>query len=139
MAPTLVFLSGESQGQGSLVGFCLWGCIELDTTEANQQQQQAMQETQEMWVPSLGQEYPLEKGMATHCSILSWKTPWIEGTGRLQSMGLQRIRHDCICIQAKHQLGLKLDYTSRVGIMLVFCMTLCTLCIQQAHSRHLRH
>ena len=35
MAPTLVFLSGESQGQGSLVGFCLWGCIELDTTEAN--------------------------------------------------------------------------------------------------------
>ena len=44
---------------------------------------------QETWVPSLGQEDPLEKGMATHSSILAWEIPWTEEPGRLQSMGLQ--------------------------------------------------
>ena len=47
-----------------------------------------------MQVPSLGQEDPLEEGMATHSSILAWKIPWTEEPGGLQSMGLQRIRHD---------------------------------------------
>ena len=51
----------------------------------------AMWETQ---VRSLGQEDPLEKEMATHSSTLAWKIPWIEGPGRLQSMGLQRVGHD---------------------------------------------
>ena len=51
----------------------------------------AMQETQ---VQSLGQEDPLEKGMATHSSILACRIPWTEEPGRLQSMGLQRLRHD---------------------------------------------
>ena len=50
----------------------------------------AMRET---WVRSLGGEDPLEKGMATHASILAWRIPWTEGLGRLQPMGLQRIRH----------------------------------------------
>ena len=50
----------------------------------------AVQETQ---VLSLGQEDPLEKGMATHSSILAWTIPWIEEPGRLQSMRLQRARH----------------------------------------------
>ena len=50
-----------------------------------------LQETQ---VPSLGQEEPLEEDMATHCSILSWKVPWTEEPGGLQSMGSQRARHD---------------------------------------------
>ena len=49
---------------------------------------------QETWVQSLGQEGPLEKGMATHSSILAWRIPWTEKPGRLQSMGLQRVRHD---------------------------------------------
>ena len=49
----------------------------------------AMQETQ---IQSLGQEDPLEKGMATHSSILAWRFPWIEEPGRLQYMGLQRVR-----------------------------------------------
>ena len=43
---------------------------------------------------SLGQEDPLEKEMVTHSSILAWKIPWVEEFGRLQSMGLQRVRHD---------------------------------------------
>ena len=51
----------------------------------------AMQETQ---VQSLGQEDPLQKGMATHSSILAWKVPWTEKPGRLQSMGSQRVGHD---------------------------------------------
>ena len=45
----------------------------------------------ETWVWSLGPEYPLEKGMATHSSILAWRIPWTEGPGELQSMGLQRV------------------------------------------------
>ena len=49
---------------------------------------------QEMQVRSLGQEGLLEKEMATHSSTLAWKTPWMKEPGRLQSMGLQRVRHD---------------------------------------------
>ena len=45
------------------------------------------------WVWSLGQEDPLEKGMATHSRILAWKIPWTEEPGGLQSMGSQRVRH----------------------------------------------
>ena len=51
-------------------------------------------EMPETWVQSLGQEDPLEKEMATHSSIVAWKIPWMEEPGRLQSMGLQRVRHD---------------------------------------------
>ena len=51
----------------------------------------AMQET---WIQSLAQEDPLEKGVASHCSILAWRIPWTEEPGGLQSMGLQRVRHD---------------------------------------------
>ena len=47
---------------------------------------------QDTWVPSL--EDPLEKGMATHSSILAWEIPWTEEPGRLQSMGSQRVGHD---------------------------------------------
>ena len=47
-----------------------------------------MQETQ---VRSLGWEDPLEKGVATHSSILAWKIPMTDEPGRLQSMGLQRV------------------------------------------------
>ena len=49
---------------------------------------------QETWVRSLGQEDPLEKEMATHSSILAWRISWTEEPGRLQSMGLQKVRHD---------------------------------------------
>ena len=49
----------------------------------------------ETWVQSLDWEDPLEKGMATHSSILAWRIPWTEEPGGLQSMGSQRvIRHD---------------------------------------------
>ena len=53
-----------------------------------------MQEPQETWVQSMGQEDPLEKGMATHSKILAGIIPWTEKPGRLQSMGSQIVRHD---------------------------------------------
>ena len=48
---------------------------------------------QETWVRSLGWGDPLERGMATHSSILAWRIPWTEEPGELQSMGLQRVRN----------------------------------------------
>ena len=54
----------------------------------------AMQELQKTWVQSLGEEDPLEEGMATHSSILAWRIPRSEETGELQSVGLQRVGHD---------------------------------------------
>ena len=49
---------------------------------------------QEIRVQFLGREDPLEKELVTHASILAWKTLWTEEPGGLQSMGLQRVRHD---------------------------------------------
>ena len=53
--------------------------------------QPAMRETQ---VQVLGQEDPLEKGMATHSSTLAWKIPWMEEAGKLQSIRSQRVEYD---------------------------------------------
>ena len=73
-----------------------------------------MQETQEPQVWFLGWEDPLEKGLATHSSILAWRTPWIEEPGRLQSIVLPRVGHDwsgwahthaCNHASDKHFLG----------------------------------
>ena len=63
-----------------------------------------------MWVRSLGREDPLEKEVATHSSILAWRIPWTEEPGGLQSMGLQRVRHD----------GSHLGWTDRLRIELTF-------------------
>ena len=54
----------------------------------------ALQETQEMQVQSLDPENPWKKEMATHSSILAWRILWTEEPGGLQSMELQRARHD---------------------------------------------
>ena len=53
-----------------------------------------IQETEETQVPSLGQEDPLEEGMATNSSILARRIPWTEEPGGLQSMGSQRVGRD---------------------------------------------
>ena len=49
---------------------------------------------QETWVRSLGQQDPLEEGMATHSTILAWRIPWTEEHDGLQFMGSQRVRND---------------------------------------------
>ena len=89
-----------------LVGYSPWGRKELDMTEQLHfhflKSQVALviknplpvQERKELRVPSLGQEDPLEEGMVTHSSILAWRIPRTEEPGGLQSMVLQRLRHD---------------------------------------------
>ena len=59
---------------------------------------------QEMPVQSLSQEDFLEKKMVTHFSIPSWKVPWTEGPGGLQSMELQRVGHSLATKQQKQQI-----------------------------------
>ena len=54
----------------------------------------AIKERQDIWVGLLGWKDPLEKEMAIHSSILSWKIHSTEKSGGLQSMGLQRVGHD---------------------------------------------
>ena len=54
----------------------------------------AMQETQEIWVPSLGREDPSEEEMATRSSLLDWRIPWTEEPDWLQFKGVQKIGHD---------------------------------------------
>ena len=63
-------------------------------------------------VQSLGWEDPLEKEMATHSSTLAWRIPWMEEPGRLQSMGLQRVRHDWAT-----SFSLSLSMTGKPGML----------------------
>ena len=100
--PTPLFLPGESQGQGSLVGCCLWGRTKLDMTEGdlaaaaaaagfpggtNGQEHACQCSRHKKRVWSLGGEDPLEESMATHSTILAWRIPWTEEPGGLQSIG----------------------------------------------------
>ena len=73
----------------TLVCMCIY-----DMTSLVDQMVKCLPTMQETRVQSLGQEDPLEKEMATHCSFLAWKIPWTEEPGRLQSMGSQKVGHD---------------------------------------------
>ena len=99
MATTPVFLPRESQGQGSLMGCCLWGPTES----------KSLFYTSVSLLLSCIQSYcyhlskfhicvskPLdpEQAMAPHSSTLAWKIPWMEEPGSLQSMGSLRVGHD---------------------------------------------
>ena len=66
----------------------------------------AMQETR---VRSLGREDPLEKGTATHSSILAWRIPWTEDNGELQSTASQGVRHNSVTFTVV--------YISQVGML----------------------
>ena len=66
-----------------------------------------MQEMQDMQVWSLGQEDPLEKGMATHSSITAWRIPWTEEPGRWQSTGSQRVGLDLATKQQQKHVVLR--------------------------------
>ena len=65
---------------------------------------------QETWVWSLDWEDPLEKGMATHSSILAWRIPWTEEPGRIQLIGSQRVGHDWVTFSSSHVWMWELDY-----------------------------
>ena len=68
-----------------------------------------------MWVWFLGQEDPLEEGMATHFSILTWEIPWTEETGGLSSMGSQRVRHNLATKQPQQKWTLRPMYNNKLG------------------------
>ena len=68
--------------------------LEILRTSLVAQRVKRLPSMQETWFQFLAWEDPLEKGMATHSSILAWKTPWMEKPGGLQSMESQRVRHD---------------------------------------------
>ena len=59
-----------------------------------------------MQAQSLGQEDPLDEGMASHSSVLACKIPWTEEPGELQSIVLQRVRRDLARMQRKSDAGL---------------------------------
>ena len=80
---------GSERSPGEGIGYPLqysWASLVAQTVK----NQPAMWET---WVPSQGEEDPLEEGMATHSSILAWRIPWTEEPGGLQSMS-ERVRHN---------------------------------------------
>ena len=94
---------GDSEGQGNLLCCSPWSCKESSMTEQlnnsnngsciyNFLQPHKFKVMYGSWI--LGREDPLEKGMATHSSILAWRIPWTEEPSRLQSMGSQRVGHD---------------------------------------------
>ena len=80
---------GRSPGEG--IGYPLQ-CSQASLVAQLVKNLPTMRET---WVPSLGWEDPLEKGKATHSSILAWRIPWTEEPGWLATaLGLHRVRHD---------------------------------------------
>ena len=84
------FDSGLGQSPGEGIGYPLqysWASLVSQTAK----NPLAMQET---WIRSLDWEDPLEKGMATHSSILAWRTQWTKEPGGLQSMVSQTVGHD---------------------------------------------
>ena len=93
--PTPVFLPGESQGRGSLVGCCLGirrvGHDWIDLAAAACFPDSSVGKESDCNVGDLGWEDPLEKGKATHSSILAWRIPWT-----VESMGSQRVGQDWV-------------------------------------------
>ena len=96
--PTPVFLPGESQGWGSLVGCRLWGRTELDTTKwlsSSSSKTQIVKNPYaiwETWILSLSWEDPLEEGKATHSSILAWRIPMDRGGWQATVHGVTKSR-----------------------------------------------
>ena len=83
-------IPGSGSSPGEEIGYPLhysWASLVAQTVK----NLPAMRET---WVRFLDWEDPLEEGMGKHSSILALEIPWTEEPGRLQSMGLQRVRHD---------------------------------------------
>ena len=105
-------LSMESQSRTWLSNFTFFHFVDQMVKNLP-----AMRET---WVRSLGAEDPLEKGKATHSSILAWRIPWTEESGGLQSVGLQRVWHNWA---TKHTHS----YFIHFPLMLMFCTIMAQL------------
>ena len=98
--PGLIPELGSSPGEG--IGYPLqysWASLLVHMVK----NLPSMRETQ-VWF--MGQEDPLEKRMATHSSILAWRMPWTEEPGGLQSMGLQKVRHESVMNTFKQSVNI---------------------------------
>jgi len=84
----LVNKEGEKSALSKCICMYTYGASQMAEIVKN------LPSVKECWVQSLGQEDPLEKGMGTHSSILSWRISWIEEPGMLQSLGSQTVGHD---------------------------------------------
>ena len=115
--PTPVFLPGESQGRGSLVGCRLWVVQSrtrlkwLSSSRGSNGKESACNEGDPGLIP--GSEWSLEKEMTTHFSILAWRIQWTEEPGRLQSMRSQRVRQDWVTNTFTYKLTIHFDETSQ--------------------------
>ena len=79
----------------------------------------SLQEAQKTWVQSLGWEFPLEEEMAPHSSILAWKISWAEESGRLQSIGLRRVRHRVTECTHAHYTSIKVFSTNNLDYLVI--------------------
>ena len=97
-----------------------------------------MQEIEETRVLSLGGKDPLEKGMATHSSILAWRIPWTEEPGGLQSVGSQRVRHNWISMHAYWCTGISsVQSLSRVWLFVTPWTAACQASLSINNSQSL--
>ena len=104
---------GQSIGasaSASVLPMNIQGWFPLGLTSLVAQMVKRLSTIRETWVPSLGQEDPLEKEMAILSSTIAWKIPWTEEPSRLQSMGLQRVGHDWVT-------SLLLSFTGLTGLI----------------------
>ena len=104
--PTPVFLPGESQGRGNLVGCRLWGrtvgndwsdvaaAAAAGGASGKELAWQCRKHKRRRFDPWVGKRDPLVKHTAPHSSILAWRIPWSEEPGGLQSIGLQKVGQD---------------------------------------------
>ena len=76
-----------------------------------------------MLVPPLGQDDPLEKGMATHSSILYWKIPWTEEPRGLQSIESQRVKHNCSNLVPAHTHTHTHTHTLSLSLSVYLCVS----------------
>ena len=88
----------------------------------------------ETWVQSLGREDPLEKGMATHSSILAWTIAWTEGPGGLQSVGFQRVRFDWVTNTFIFHIAIVVQLLSRVQLFATSCTAACQAFLSTTNS-----
>jgi len=84
----------------------------------------------EIWVWSLVWEDPLEKGMATHSSILAWRIPQTEEPGRLQSIGSQRVRHDWVTFT----FTFTFHYITKDVLYIYVCVCVCVCVCERPAS-----
>ena len=80
---------------------------------------------QEMQVPCLVQEDPLEEEMATHSNILAWKIPWTEEPIRLQYMGLQRVRHTWVTEHVHYSIFRQKDVSGLLQLVQIASLVPC--------------